>query len=267
MDSHGGLGGMGGAQPLAATWPALRFWPWNAAKAGSPNASNRLCRRAGEGLGRRAGDARDSKGNGKPISVALLGNIVDVLNTLLERGIKPDVLTDQTSRMTRSMATCRKAGPSSSGTNDAWAILPARRPRPRCRWPACRIPAALQAHGNAGVRLRNNIRQVAFDAGSHEPSISLGSCRNTYGRYSAAVSALSVGWRSRATRGHLQDDAKVKELIPDDPHLHHWLNMARSRIHFQGLPARICWVGLGQRHRLGLAFNEMVRSGELSAPS
>ena len=91
--------------------------------------------------------------------------------------------------------------------------------------------------------------------------------RPTSVRSSAAASARSAGRRCPAIPADIaKTDAKVKELIPDDPHLHHWLDMARSRIQFQGLPARICWVGLGQRHRLGLAFNEMVASGELAAP-
>ncbi len=86
-------------------------------------------------------------------------------------------------------------------------------------------------------------------------------------RCSAAASARSAGWRSRGDPEDIyRTDQRVKELIPDDPHLHRWLDMARERIAFQGLPARICWVGLGQRHRLGLAFNEMVRNGEVSAP-
>ncbi len=113
----------------------------------------------------------------------------------------------------------------------------------------------------------NNIRQVALDAG-------VANAFDFPGFVPAYIRPLfcrGVGpFRWVALSGDPEDiyktDAKVKELIPDDPHLHHWLDMARSQIHFQGLPARICWVGLGQRHRLGLAFNEMVKRGELSAP-
>jgi urocanate hydratase len=113
----------------------------------------------------------------------------------------------------------------------------------------------------------NNIRQEAKDRASPTPSTSPASSRPMSGRCSAAASARSAGSRCRRSRGHLPTDAKVKELIPDDPHLHRWLDMARERIAFQGLPARICWVGLGQRHRLGLAFNEMVQERRsLKAP-
>ena len=112
----------------------------------------------------------------------------------------------------------------------------------------------------------NNIRQVARSMpASRRPSISR--IRAEYIRpLFCRAWALPVGGALRRSEDIYKTDAKVKELIPDDPHLHHWLDMARSRIHFQGLPARICWVGLGQRHRLGLAFNEMVKRGEISAP-
>ena len=126
-----------------------------------------------------------------------------------------------------------------------------------------------KAHGPAGVRLRQQHPPggAAMQGVDACLRYSRASCPNTSGRCSAAASGP---FRWAALSGDPEDiyktDAKVKELIPDDPHLHHWLDMARSRIQFQGLPARICWVGLGQRHRLGLAFNEMVASGELSAP-
>ena len=113
----------------------------------------------------------------------------------------------------------------------------------------------------------NNIRQVALDAGVKGAFEFPGFVPE----YIRPLFCRGIGpFRWAALSGDPEDiyktDAKVKELIPDDPHLHNWLDMARSRIHFQGLPARICWVGLGQRHRLGLAFNDMVASGELSAP-
>jgi urocanate hydratase len=113
----------------------------------------------------------------------------------------------------------------------------------------------------------NNIRQVALDAGVTRAFDFPGFVPE----YIRPLFCRGIGpFRWVALSGDPEDiyktDAKVKELIPDDSHLHHWLDMARSQIHFQGLPARICWVGLGQRHRLGLAFNEMVKSGEVSAP-
>jgi len=113
----------------------------------------------------------------------------------------------------------------------------------------------------------NNIRQVAYDEGVKNAFAFPGFVP----AYIRPLFCRGVGpFRWVALSGDPEDiyrtDAKVKELIPDDPHLHRWLDMARERIAFQGLPARICWVGLGQRHRLGLAFNEMVASGELKAP-
>src|SRR6202044_2770530 len=113
----------------------------------------------------------------------------------------------------------------------------------------------------------NNIRQVAYEEGLKDAFAYQGFVP----AYIRPLFCRGVGpFRWVALSGDPEDiyktDAKVKELIPDDSHLHQWLDMARSRIQFQGLPARICWVGLGTRHRLGLAFNEMVKSGEISAP-
>ena len=119
-------------------------------------------------------------------------------------------------------------------------------------------PCSLHAQGVPTLDYGNNIRQMAFDMGLEHAFDFPGFVPPISGRYSAAASAFA-GRRSPASGGHLPTDQRVKELIPDDRHLHHWLDMARRKIAFQGLPARICWVGLGQRHRLGLAFNEMVR--------
>ena len=198
----------------------------------------------------------------------MLGNIVDVLGTLLERGIKPDALTDQTSAH----------DPVNGYLPQGWSVE--QWDERRVSDPAGTAAAASQSmakHVEYLLRFKrmglpvfdygNNIRQVAFDAGVAQAFDIPGFVPE----YIRPLFCRGVGpFRWVALSGDPEDiyktDAKVKELIPDDPHLHQWLDMARSRIHFQGLPARICWVGLGQRHRLGLAFNEMVKSGELSAP-
>jgi urocanate hydratase len=264
-----GLGGMGGAQPLAATMAgasllAVECRPSRIAKRLETGYIDAQARTLDEALTM----LETAKKHGKPLSVALLGNIVDVLGTLLERGIKPDALTDQTSAH----------DPVNGYLPQGWSIE---------QWDERRIndPAGTAAAASSSMAkhveylLRfkrmglpvfdygNNIRQVAFDAGVSEAFAIPGFVPE----YIRPLFCRGVGpFRWVALSGDPEDiyktDAKVKELIPDDPHLHQWLDMARSRIHFQGLPARICWVGLGQRDRLGLAFNEMVKSGELSAP-
>jgi urocanate hydratase len=205
---------------------------------------------------------------GRPRSVALLGNIVDVLQALLERGVQPDAVTDQTSAH----------DPVNGYLPQGWSVE--EWDRRRVSDPsgtALAAKASMARHVGYLLRFKamglpvfdygNNIRQVAFDAGVTGAFDFPGFVPE----YIRPLFCRGIGpFRWAALSGDPEDifktDRKVKELIPDDPHLHHWLDMARSQIHFQGLPARICWVGLGQRHRLGLAFNEMVRSGELSAP-
>ncbi len=211
-----------------------------------------------------------AKKNGKPMSVALLGNIVDVLHTLLERGIKPDALTDQTSAHDPVNGYLPQGwSVGAMGRAARRAIPPAPPPLRHARWPS--MSSTLLRFKRMGLPV--------FDYGNNHPAGGF-RCRRLrrpsifpgfVPEYIRPLFCRGVGpFRWVALSGDPEDiyktDAKVKELIPDDPHLHHWLDMARSRIHFQGLPARICWVGLGQRHRLGLAFNEMVKSGELSAP-
>jgi urocanate hydratase len=264
-----GLGGMGGAQPLAATMAganllAVECRPSRIAKRLETGYIDAQAHSLDEALTM----LETAKKRGKPLSVALLGNIVDVLATLLERGIKPDALTDQTSAH----------DPVNGYLPQGWSIE---------QWDERRVsdPAGTGAagagsmgkHGEDLLRFKrmglpvfdygNNLRQVAFDAGVAEAFAIPGFVPE----YIRPLFCRGVGpFRWVALSGDPEDiyktDAKVKELIPDDPHLHQWLEMARSRIQFQGLPARICWVGLGQRDRLGLAFNEMVKRGELSAP-
>ena len=264
-----GLGGMGGAQPLAATMAGASML---AVECQSDRIDKRLetgyldCR--AETLDDALALIDKSVAQKKPVSVGLLGNIADILPELVRRNVKPDALTDQTS-----------AHDPANGylpigwTVDDWLAKRASDPdavaAAAVKSMSVHVKAMLEFH-NAGVPTfdyGNNIRQVAFDDG----------VKNAFdfpGFVPAYVRPLfcrGVGpFRWVALSGDPEDiyktDQKVKELIPDDAHLHNWLDAARERIHFQGLPARICWVGLGQRDRLGLAFNEMVRNGELKAP-
>lgn len=264
-----GLGGMGGAQPLAATMAgasmlAVECRPSSIAKRLETGYVDTQAHSLDEALAL----LDMAKKHQKPISIALLGNIVDVLKTLLDRNLKPDALTDQTSAhdpingylpqswSIQEWDERRVSDP--TGTSAAAKISMARQIEYMLRFKALGIPV---------FDYGNNIRQVARDAGvTHAFDIP-----GFVPEYIRPLFCRGIGpFRWVALSGDPEDiyktDAKVKELIPDDPHLHHWLDMARSKIQFQGLPARICWVGLGQRHRLGLAFNEMVASGELSAP-
>ena len=202
------------------------------------------------------------------MSVALLGNAAEVFPELVRRGAHPDVVTDQTSAH----------DPVNGYLPAGWSLAEWREKRERdpkavehaARASMKRHVEAMLAFWNAGVPTLdygNNIRQVAFEEGLEHAFDFPGFVP----AYIRPLFCRGIGpFRWAALSGDPEDiyrtDEKVKELLPDDAHLHHWLDMARERIAFQGLPARICWVGLGQRHRLGLAFNEMVASGELSAP-
>ena len=264
-----GLGGMGGAQPLAASLAGacslniecrqssidfrLRTRYVDEQATDIDDALTRIARYT------EAGEAK---------SIALLGNAAEVLPELVRRGVRPDCVTDQTS------AHDPVHGYLPIGwTVDQW--LEEQKTNPEKVRDAAKqsmrvhveAMLAFHAQGIPTVDYGNNIRQMAFDVG----------CENAFdfpGFVPAYVRPLfcrGIGpFRWVALSGDPEDiyktDAKVKELIPDDEHLHNWLDMARDRISFQGLPARICWVGLGLRHKLGLAFNEMVRNGELKAP-
>jgi urocanate hydratase len=264
-----GLGGMGGAQPLAATMAGFSML---AVECRQSRIDKRLETRYVDAQARTLDEALamldTAKKNAKPISVALLGNIVDVLRTLLERGVRPDAVTDQTSAhdpvngylpqgWTVEQWDERRAS-DTAGTTAAATRSMAQHVEYLLRFKSMGLPV---------FDYGNNIRQVAFDAGVAHAFDFPGFVPE----YIRPLFCRGIGpFRWVALSGDPEDiyktDAKVKELIPDDPHLHHWLDMARSQIQFQGLPARICWVGLGQRHRLGLAFNDMVKSGELRAP-
>jgi len=205
---------------------------------------------------------------GRTLSVGLLGNAAEILPQLVERGIKPDLVTDQTSAHD-PVNGYLPAGWTVTRWREAAEQNPDQVTKAACESMAVHVRAMLAFYhqGIPTVDYGNNIRQVAFDNGVTDAFDFPGFVP----AYVRPLFCRGIGpFRWVALSGDPEDiyrtDAKVKELIPDDAHLHHWLDMARERIDFQGLPARICWVGLGQRHRLGLAFNEMVRSGELQAP-
>jgi urocanate hydratase len=264
-----GLGGMGGAQPLAATMAgasmlAIECRPERIAKRLQTRYLDVQAGTLDEALAMLA----RSGSSGKPISIGLLGNACEVLPELLRRGIKPDAVTDQTSAH----------DPVNGYLPGGWSLEqwdrmrvenPALVNKEACASMARHIEAMLQFHrlGIPTFDYGNNLRQVAFDQGVKDAFAFPGFVP----AYIRPLFCRGVGpFRWAALSGDPEDiyrtDAKVKELLPDDKHLHHWLDMARERIQFQGLPARICWVGLGDRHRLGIAFNEMVARGELKAP-
>ncbi|HMN43736.1 MAG TPA: urocanate hydratase [Povalibacter sp.] len=264
-----GLGGMGGAQPLAATMAGASIL---CIECQQSRIQKRLDTRYLDVQAPNVEAALQILANaeltGDPVSVGVLGNAAEIVPDLLRRDVRPHAVTDQTS------AHDLVNGYLPLGwTVDRWIDLRARDPDTVVA--AARASAAEHVKAMLGYHRRgipvfdygNNIRQVALDAG-------VANAFDFPGFVPAYIRPLfcrGVGpFRWVALSGDPEDihrtDAKVKELIPDDPHLHRWLDMARERIRFQGLPARICWVGLGQRHRLGLAFNEMVASGELKAP-
>jgi urocanate hydratase len=264
-----GLGGMGGAQPLAATMAGASML---AVECDPERIDFRL--RTGY-VDRKTADLdealawiEEASAAKQALSVGLLGNIAEVLPEMLRRGVRPDALTDQTS------AHDPVNGYLPIGwTVEAWRqkqeSAPAEVAAAAKKSMAEHVRAMLAYHaqGVPTFDYGNNLRQVAKDEGVADAFAFPGFVP----AYIRPLFCRGVGpFRWAALSGNPEDiyktDAKVKELIPDDPHLHNWLDMARERIHFQGLPSRICWVGLGQRHRLGLAFNAMVRSGELEAP-
>jgi urocanate hydratase len=264
-----GLGGMGGAQPLAATMAgasmlAIECQPSRLQKrieTGYLDVSTDKLDEALELIARAAADR-------KPTSVGLLGNAAEVLPELLRRGVRPDAVTDQTSAhdpingylpahwTLEDWESARLSNPNRVATAARQSMAE-----------HVRAMLEFQRLGIPTFDYGNNIRQVALDEGVKNAFAFPGFVP----AYVRPLFCRGVGpFRWVALSGDPEDirrtDAKVKELIPDDPHLHRWIDMAQQRIHFQGLPARICWVGLGQRHRLGLAFNDMVANGELKAP-
>ncbi|WP_299695070.1 urocanate hydratase [uncultured Tateyamaria sp.] len=265
----GGLGGMGGAQPLAAVMAGACCL---AVECNPDSIDFRLRTRYVDEKTDNLDDALAMidrwTAAGVAKSVALLGNAADVFPALVERGVRPDIVTDQTSAH----------DPVNGYLPQGWTMAEWRARRdtdPKAVEAAARASMKVQvkamvdfhAAGIPTVDYGNNIRQMALEEG-------LDRAFDFPGFVPAYIRPLfcrGIGpFRWAALSGDPEDiyrtDAKVKEILSDDSHLHNWLDMARDRIAFQGLPARICWVGLGVRHRLGLAFNEMVRTGELKAP-
>ncbi|HCH24206.1 MAG TPA: urocanate hydratase [Oceanospirillaceae bacterium] len=263
-----GLGGMGGAQPLAASLAGATSLNIECQQ------SRIEFRLANRYLDEQATDLDDAlariakyTASGEAKSIGLLGNAADILPELVKRGVKPDLVTDQTSahdplngylpqNMSWEEYRAQSVLQADAIVKKAKASM------------AVHVQAMLDFHnmGIPTVDYGNNIRQMAMEEGVDKAFDFPGFVP----AYIRPLFCRGVGpFRWVALSGDPEDiyktDAKVKELI-DDKHLHNWLDMARERIQFQGLPARICWVGLGQREKLGLAFNEMVRSGELKAP-
>jgi len=264
-----GLGGMGGAQPLAATMAGASMLAIECEQ-------SRIAMRLRTGyvdveakdLDEALALIQAACAEKRAVSVALCGNAAEVLPELLRRGVRPDAVTDQTSAH----------DPVNGYLPIGWTVEQWNAKRETAKDEVAKaarasmkvhVEALLEFHrlGIPTVDYGNNIRQVAFEEG----------CKDAFAfpgfvpAYIRPLFCRGIGpFRWVALSGDPEDirktDAKVKELIPDDKHLHRWLDMAAQRIKFQGLPARICWVGLGQRHRLGLAFNEMVARGELKAP-
>ena len=265
----GGLGGMGGAQPLAAVFAGACCL---AVECNSDSIDFRLRTKyldektdsldeALEMIDRwtKAGEAK---------SVGLLGNAADVFPEIYRRGVRPDIVTDQTSAH----------DPINGYLPQGWKLAEWREKResdPKAVEKAAR--ASMKVHVRAMVDFwndgvptldyGNNIRQVALDEGLENAFAFPGFVP----AYIRPLFCRGIGpFRWCALSGDPEDiyktDEAMKELFPENTHLHKWLDMARERISFQGLPARICWIGLGDRHRAGLKFNEMVASGELKAP-
>ncbi|HQR12183.1 MAG TPA: urocanate hydratase [Casimicrobiaceae bacterium] len=266
-----GLGGMGGAQPLAATMAGASML---AIECQASRIDMRLRTRY---LDRRAKDLDDALAiiaeacaTRKPVSVGLVGNAAEILPELVRRNVQPHMVTDQTSAhdlvhgyLPAGWTVPQWLAAQRDPTQHADLVAAARQ---SCKAHVAAM-LAFHAQGIPTFDYGNNIRQVAQDEG-------LAHAFDFPGFVPAYIRPLFCEgkgpFRWVALSGDPEDiyktDRKIKELFPDDAHLHRWLDMARSRIAFQGLPARICWLGLGARHRAGLAFNQMVASGELKAP-
>ncbi len=270
-----GLGGMGGAQPLAATLAGAASLTIECQQSSlDARLRTRYLDRQARDLDEALGLIAQHTAAREAVSIGLLGNAAEVLPELVRRaragGIRPDLVTDQTSAhdlingylpIGWSVAQWRAAG------QDAAQHASVRGAAAQSCAVHVRAMLDFQAMGIPVVDYGNNIRQVAFDHGVAEAF-------NFPGFVPAYIRPLFCEgkgpFRWVALSGDPEDiyktDAKIKELFPENAHTHRWLAMARERIAFQGLPARICWLGLGERHKAGLAFNEMVRTGELKAP-
>jgi urocanate hydratase len=264
-----GLGGMGGAQPLAAVMAGASCLAIEC----QPSSIEMRLRtgyldRSTDNIDEALAWIDQACAEKRPVSVGLLGNAAELLPELYQRGVRPDLLTDQTSAHDPVNGYLPKGW-----SLERWYAM--RDQDPKQVEEAARASMAehvqamldFQAAGVPTVDYGNNIRQMAKEQGVANAFAFPGFVP----AYIRPLFCRGIGpFRWAALSGDPEDiyktDAKVKELIPDNAHLHNWLDMAAKRIKFQGLPARICWVGLGDRHRLGLAFNEMVAKGELKAP-
>ena len=264
-----GLGGMGGAQPLAATMAGASCL---AVECDATRIDFRLRTRyldeKAETLDEALNILEKAKTENRSVSVGLCGNAADIFPELVKREIRPDLVTDQTSAHDLVHGYLPL-----DWTLEKWRSQQKSDPKAVEKAARASIKIHVEAmldfwkQGIPTVDYGNNIRQFALEEG----------VKNAFDipgfipAYLRPLLCRGIGpFRWVALSGDPEDiyrtDAKVKELIPDNPHLHNWIDLAQKRIAFQGLPARICWVGLGDRHRLGLAFNEMVANGELKAP-
>ncbi len=264
-----GLGGMGGAQPLAATMAGACCLAIECQRSRiEMRLKTRYLDLMAETLDEALALLNKAKAHGKAISVGLLGNAADILPELVKRGVRPDLVTDQTSAHDLVNGYLPQ-GWTVAEWEDKRVSDPAAVEFAAAQSCAVHVQAMLdfQAMGIAVTDYGNNIRQVAFDAG-------VANAFDFPGFVPAYIRPLfcrGIGpFRWAALSGDPADiaktDAAMKKLFPDNAGLHRWMDMAAERIAFQGLPARICWIGLGDRHRAGLMFNDMVASGELSAP-
>ncbi|MDT8991852.1 urocanate hydratase [Curvibacter sp. APW13] len=270
-----GLGGMGGAQPLAATLAGAVSLNIECQQSSIDfRLRTRYVDKQARDIDHALALIQEHTAKKEAVSIALLGNAAEVLPALVKRaqagGIKPDLVTDQTSAhdlihgyLPRGWSVAQWKAAQNDPAQHATLTAEAAK---SC---AVHVQAMLdfQAMGIPTVDYGNNIRQVAFDQGVHNAFDFPGFVP----AYIRPLFCEGKGpFRWVALSGDPEDiyktDAKIKELFPDNKHTHRWLDMARERISFQGLPARICWLGLGERHRAGLAFNEMVKNGELKAP-
>ncbi|HGO6820510.1 TPA: urocanate hydratase [Legionella pneumophila] len=264
-----GLGGMGGAQPLAGTMAGASVL---AVECDRQRIEKRLqtkyLDRYTDNLSEALDWINESCRCKKPVSVAVLGNAAEIFPQLVKLGVQPSLVTDQTSAH----------DPLNGYLPLGWTLEQAvemRKKSPEEVVDAAKKSMAVQVHAmlefhNRGIPVfdyGNNIRQMAFEAGEKNAF----SFEGFVPAYIRPLFCEGIGpFRWVALSGDPEDiyatDERVKQLIPDDPHLHHWLDMAREKISFQGLPARICWVGLKDRARLALAFNEMVKNKQVKAP-
>lgn len=264
-----GLGGMGGAQPLAATMAGFSMIDVEVdeSRIDFRLKTGYLDKKA-HTLDEALAMLNEARQNNTPTSIGLLANAADIFPELVKRGITPDVVTDQTSAHDPLNGYLPQGWSLEQAiemrVNDEDAVVQAAKESM-----AVHVQAMLdlQESGAATLDYGNNIRQMALEKGVENAFDFPGFVP----AYIRPLFCQGIGpFRWVALSGDPEDiyktDEKMKELIPDDPHLHNWLDMARERIQFQGLPARICWLGLKDRARVGLAFNQMVKSGELKAP-